>query len=74
MGSGSWVRGFGDNAANRPKKTAGGDPAVLGDSVRLFGYALASPPPVRCENQKYAKKYVCERMGAECSTAVLTRL
>jgi hypothetical protein len=27
-------------------------PAVLGGSLCFWAYRLASPPPVRCENQK----------------------
>src|SRR5690606_14348945 len=52
-GSSGWIGGIGNGGR---KNAAGGRPAVLGFGSRSFGYALASPPPVRCENLKYAKK------------------
>jgi len=37
------------------KKKPPESPAVFLSSAAFVSYALASPPPVRCENQKYAK-------------------
>ena len=46
------LNGMGRRGTARRKKTAGGSGGSLGALAGLFSYAFASPPPVRCENQK----------------------
>jgi hypothetical protein len=52
------------------KKKPPGVPGGLSKIGAFVSYALVSPPPVRCENQKYAKKKRTLRMAGTVARRV----